>query len=409
MNSKHRESEGESEEEEEVDVLGNDRRYRQRHRNDLRLNYDSDSSSPESEKEEEEDNNPVVEKTEEVQDGDDDDMFSEEPATDKVNGNGVQVAEDEEDEDDMFASDDDEPKEESKNQDQLGSEGEQDIIPQVQEIQPNEDDSEEEVDVQYYNNPEEFQPGQTSKAKKGPKIEAFNVEEETEEGHFDAEGNYIRDRKDQPITGDDLWLNDFKKSDIKKAELAQREREQRETEKLLSKNTNMVPTEALLTQLIELLEPAETPMEALARLNPKRSRKKAKSDITTQKQVISQITNQCSVLMNDKYIVDVYDLTREELMRKYKQETGTEYSKSKKRPREDSEDNEDDNTKGDIINSEEYGDKIWEFKWHGDDNINGPYSEYEMKHWKETYFEDRVDVRKVGETEFQNVREIDFQ
>ena len=54
------------------------------------------------------------------------------------------------------------------------------------------------------------------------------------------------------------------------------------------------------------------------------------------------------------------------------------------------------------INNIDYGEKIWEFRWIGDEDedkvINGPYSSYEMNHWKETYFENKVEVRKIGET-----------
>lgn len=29
-----------------------------------------------------------------------------------------------------------------------------------------------------------------------------------------------------------------------------------------------------------------------------------------------------------------------------------------------------------------------------------------MNHWKETYFENKVEVRKIGETKFQNIEYI---
>jgi CD2 antigen cytoplasmic tail-binding protein 2 len=32
-----------------------------------------------------------------------------------------------------------------------------------------------------------------------------------------------------------------------------------------------------------------------------------------------------------------------------------------------------------------------------------------MKHWKETYFDNKVEVRKVGETQFMNVESVVFE
>ncbi|RLV95385.1 Protein LIN1 [Spathaspora sp. JA1] len=339
-------------EEQEV-ILGNSRKYKERHRNDIRLNYDSDSS-------EEEDEDEVAE-SKEHEDG----MFTEE----EEETNGIQ----EEEEDDMFS--DDEPALKKPKSVQF------DESPQEFEDSDRDAESLEEEDDDEEN--------QTV-----PKIEAFNLEEESNEGQFDEDGTYIPN-KEEEITGDDLWLNDFKKSDIKKAQLAQTRREKQAAEKLMTKNINMEPIETLLVNLIELLEPAETPLEALARLNTK-SKKKKLAPQENQQNII-EITDLCDILINDKYLTDTYELTREELMRKYRVETGEDYKRGTKRSHESDDEEED------------YGEKIWEFRWEGDTNVNGPYSTYEMKHWKESYFENRAEVRKVGQEDFQHITMIDFQ
>ncbi|ONH64949.1 CD2 antigen cytoplasmic tail-binding protein 2 [Cyberlindnera fabianii] len=47
--------------------------------------------------------------------------------------------------------------------------------------------------------------------------------------------------------------------------------------------------------------------------------------------------------------------------------------------------------------------KEWQFRWLGDSQIHGPYTTHEMKYWKETYFQDRVEVRKIGQDDFTHV------
>ncbi|RCK58851.1 Protein LIN1 [Candida viswanathii] len=360
------------------EVLGKTRKQKQRLRNKVKLNYYSDSSDEEEDGEQAAEQNPEQ-----------DDMF----ASDK--------------EDDMFADDngDENPEASKKSKralqflDITEVEGQEKLNSASDET----DDDDDEVDHDYYNNIEKIDID-TKKKKKAPKIEAFNLEEEANEGNFDLEGNYIwndDNPKESALANDDQWLDDYKKKDIKKAKKAQEERERKQMARLLENNTNMEPIETLLSGLIDILEPDESPMEALARLNPKKKSKtkKGKHENGAGDLLIQRITDLCSTLINDKYLDDVYELTREELMRKYQMETGEAYNVKQgiKREREDDDENEID-----------HGEKVWEFRWVGEEEVNGPYSHYEMNHWKQTYFEDKVEVRKVGETEFQHVSFIEF-
>ena len=112
-----------------------------------------------------------------------------------------------------------------------------------------------------------------------------------------------------------------------------------------------------------LLEPVESPMEALARLNLKTEKRKKgddddnnKNSIANHEELINRITNVCSILINDKQIDDIYELTREELTRKFQTITGQSFNVERglKRSREESDDEDDENSQ---INNIDYGEK----------------------------------------------------
>ncbi|KAI5954177.1 hypothetical protein KGF54_001952 [Candida jiufengensis] len=334
-------------------------------------------------------------------DVDEDDMFaSEEEQLLKNNLPTVEV-----EDDDMFASDE-EPSTTKKLQFST-----QDQIEELSDMYSNEDESEPEEEehdeetINYYTNAENYESNNHKKKKKQPKIEKFDLSEETQSGIIDEEGNLLKNESEEEIDEEDEYISQFSKSEIRKAKKAEEERikfannQQEDTE----------PIENILLSLIEILEPAETSLEALARLNTTLKRqKKQKLNINKAENDITIITNSCSKLSKKSLFEDVYDVTREEFMRKYQQETGVEYKNRTKRLREEKEEEEDESLKEEEI---DYGEKIWEFKWIDDltDTINGPYSEYEMYHWKQTYFENKVVVRKIGEDSFKHIQEINFQ
>lgn len=348
------------------DGLGNSRRVKQKQRKDVRLNYDSDSSADDYEK-------PVDNKK------------------------------DDEDDDDMFASEEEEEEEEVKkvkkpeiellDLDEFEKEegiGKYDNGQQFEAQDADDDDGNDDYYINIENMPEV-----AGQKKKEPKLEAFDLRDDAEEGQFDVDGNFIRNAKEQDSM-EDSWIDDFKKSQVSKAKAAQEQRIRILEERRNNKNQDMSLTTDLLEQIIHILEPAETPLEALAKLAPpKRSKKLAKDD-NERKQRVLTITELCDDLINDKSIPDAYDLSKEEFMRLYKQETGEDYN-HRKRKRSDSDDEDD----------EDEEPKIWYFRWIGDSAIHGPYSNYEMKHWKDTYFENKVEVRKEGEP-FQHIEESTF-
>ncbi|GEQ71875.1 hypothetical protein JCM33374_g5561 [Metschnikowia sp. JCM 33374] len=243
-------------------------------------------------------------------------------------------------------------------------------------------------------------------AQQDVQLEAFNLREEVESGKFDKDMNYIQGVKDDSDDQEEPWMAEVSTSDIQKAKMAQ----QRSSAGRLNEATPPKPLSEVLSQLISLLEPAETPMEALGRLRPqKRKRNKRvektpdtqpnNEDDSHRKETVFLITECCEMLVNEKGIASAYDMSREELMRAFSQETGETFqAKGTKRNADEME-----------AGASEYGEAIWEFRWVGETNTNGPYSEYEMKYWKDTYFDNNVEVRKLDEPEFVHVSRVSFQ
>lgn len=389
------------------DLPGNNARYKLKHRNDVRLNYDSDSSLED---------------------------YRDDQEDKRINDNDKE----EESNDDMFASDEDDKDGDDK-EDRIKD---TEIVDGLQHteafekdefdnpindnyklnpIYESEDDNESNEDnksgqinktkIDYYTNIEHMDyvesAAHLAKNKLAPKIEAFDLHEETDEGNFDENGNFIRNNYDDDDDNQDEWM-DLKKGDIERAKKAQLERNRLDKERRMKESADeFIPINRILSDLIELLEPVETPMEALTRFSPpKKSRSKKKvhniEKDQERKKIVIRLTDLCDKLINKKGVVDAYELTREELMRRYKQETGNDYnqeSRGQKRTREDYEDNNE---------NDDYGDRIWEFKWIGQDEIHGPYSEFEMYHWSKDYFQDSVVVRKIGETGFKPIINVNF-
>ncbi|CUM45885.1 uncharacterized protein AC631_03669 [Debaryomyces fabryi] len=388
------------------DLPGNNARYKLKHRNEVRLNYDSDSSLEDYRNE---DKQITDNKGEESND----DMF----ASDEDNDEGV--GDNEKDKIDDSETIGNLQHTETFEKDQFDDPVNEDY--KLNPIYESDDDNEDNEDsnngeynktkIDYYTNIEHLHNAESAahpKHKLAPKIEAFDLIEEAEEGKFDESGNFVRNTSDNDNDKNEEWM-DLKKSDIKRAKKAQLERNRLDRERRMKESTDeFIPIAKLLSDLIELLEPVETPMEALTRFSPpKKSRSRKKDHKNNEndqerKKTVIRLTEICDQLINKKGIINTYELTREELMRKYTQETGTDYkqgSRGKKRTREDDEDNSKDAY---------YGDKIWEFKWNGQDEIHGPFSEFEMYHWSKDYFQNNVVVRKINEKNFKSVINVNF-
>jgi CD2 antigen cytoplasmic tail-binding protein 2 len=239
-----------------------------------------------------------------------------------------------------------------------------------------------------------------------PKIDAFNVRAEEEEGRFDEAGNYVRKAAD-PDAKHDMWLEGVSKKDMKKAAEAHEKREAERAQKRREDDAMLMPD--ILRTLILRLEKGETVLEALARLGrgqtktkkvPKWKLKKQRKgsnedmDVDEEKKVedpaqikireaVDAITGAADQLLT-RGETDIYEQEREMLVRKYKKETGEGWIEP---PVEDV--------------GEEGPTKIWEYKWiDGRDGAakQGPYDGATMVAWQDAgYFGEGVEFRRAGD------------
>lgn len=297
---------------------------------------------------------------------------------------------DEDDDSDMFASDDEDDK--SKEKVPRIEFMDLDKFEEENEIENKdlEQSEESDVDESYYNNPEE-----RGIPKNEPKLDAFNLKNEKLEGRFDIDGNFIAiDNADDEKNNEDEWLLNFKKKDIKLAKIAQDRRDKIEFEKAHLKDT--FTTEYLLFGLINLLKPVESPLEALQRLNknkPKKYKKKLKDLDKSNQDEIIKMTEYCELLIEKGY-KNIYELEKEELILNYREETGKNYVKPKM---------EETNEQGENASKEEIEGDKYQFRWVNDESIHGPYNLSEILYWKDNYFNNNAEVRKIGDEDFIHI------
>ncbi|KAK0634775.1 hypothetical protein B0T17DRAFT_483219 [Bombardia bombarda] len=249
--------------------------------------------------------------------------------------------------------------------------------------------------------------------KHAPKIDAFNMRDEQEEGAFDEAGNFIRKAQDANAVHD-RWLEGLSKKDIKKAAVA---REKREAElRQQQRENDAILTGDLLRTLILGLEWGETALEALARLGklqtkpkkvPKWKQKKQQKkdsadamDVDVEKapedpkqveirEAILTLTDAADKLLRRDY-PEIYDTERERLVREYRSQTGEDFVE----PRKQDDDDEEDRLGG----SNET--KMWEYRWvDGRDGAakQGPFDGPTMKAWQDAgYFGEGVEFKPAG-------------
>ncbi|GKU00458.1 lin1 family protein [Fusarium langsethiae] len=249
--------------------------------------------------------------------------------------------------------------------------------------------------------------------KHAPKVEAFNLKQEMEEGQFDQDGNYIRKGGD-PDAVHDNWLQGLSKKEMKKAAAAHEKREAEARKQRLEDDSILVSE--LLKALILNLERAETPLEALARLGKKQTKPKKipkwklkkmnkgnegmeidggeEPEDPEQKKIkasINSITEAADKLLSRDY-EEIYEQERELLVREYQKETGEDWAEPAKQ-----DDDEEEEQRATVKPG-----TMWEFRWADGRDGNsqqGPYDGATMKAWKDAgYFPDgAVEFRPVEE------------
>ncbi|OAA70452.1 GYF domain protein [Cordyceps fumosorosea ARSEF 2679] len=238
-----------------------------------------------------------------------------------------------------------------------------------------------------------------------PKVEAFNLNDEMEEGRFDDQGNYVRKAGD-PDAVHDNWLNGLSKKDMKKAAEAH-EKRQSEARKLRLEDDGLLSSDLLKTLIIHL-ERAETPLEALARLGkgqkktkkiPQWKLKKMKKGMDVDqeaeqpdteqlriKAAIDAITEAADKLLS-RGLEEVYDQEREMLVREYRKDSGEDWV-------------EPSTTEGAAVASAPDSVGKWEFRWvdgRDDGSTQGPFDGPTMKAWQDAgYFGQGIEFRPAG-------------
>lgn len=243
-----------------------------------------------------------------------------------------------------------------------------------------------------------------------PKVDAFNMKAEQEEGRFDDAGNFVRKAND-PDAKHDVWLEGLSKKDMKKAAEAHEKREAERREKQRADDALLLPD--ILRSLILQLEKGESVLEALARLGkgqtkvkkvPKwKSKKQQKNtdamDVDNSapaskeaedpeqiriREAVDAITGAADQLLT-RGQTEIYEQEREMLIRQYRREAGEDWIEPEKKA--------DEGGGGEA--------KLWEYRWiDGRDGgaRQGPYDGNTMLAWSEAgYFGEGVEFRKVGE------------
>lgn len=260
--------------------------------------------------------------------------------------------------------------------------------------------------------------GAGGRKRNAPKVDAFNMKAEQEEGRFDAEGNYLRKAGDKDAVHDS-WLEGLSKKDMRKAKEAHEKREEDRRQKLLEDDA--LVTSDILKTLILQLEKGETVIEALARLGrgqkkekkiPKWKLKKqqkandgmdvdeAESKVAEDpeqvriKEAVNTITGAADQLMT-RGQAEIYDQEREGLIRQWQRETDEQWVEPKA---------------AEAVEAGERPVKMWEYRWvDGRDGADkqGPYDGATMTAWQDAgYFGEGVEFRREGEKEWNRV--VDF-
>ncbi|KAK0285629.1 hypothetical protein LTR35_004969 [Friedmanniomyces endolithicus] len=262
--------------------------------------------------------------------------------------------------------------------------------------------------------------GAGGKKKHAPKLDAFNLKQEEEEGRFDESGNFVRKAMD-PDAGNDSWLDGLSKKDMKRAREAQEKRDSERRRKDLEDDATT--SSELLARLISQLETGETALEALQRLQkgqkvkvkeakvPKWKQKKLKDRMDVdepaatgngngaehrdlveeaRKKAVEAITGAADALYSREQH-DVYDAEREVLMRQYKRETGEDWKPT-------------------VLGAADDDGAQWEYRWSdARDGVerHGPYDGKTMEAWREAgYFGEGVEYRRVGHSEWDRILDV---
>ena len=267
------------------------------------------------------------------------------------------------------------------------------------------------------------------------RVTPFNLKEEMEEGHFDAEGNYIADKDTDEIQ--DGWLESVDWKRVK--ELEERG--------VLNQDTHMNDEEEVkfdriktLKDVTALLRSGETVLTGLRRYGGKKSdstRKWKKNkgnsqnkktevddgnkDNEADKEALLKLTELADLLLSQGDF-EIYSKTYEKLnfeIRKAEEQFADadeddELEAAFRAGADNIEENKKEVDNSSTEKEESSGqleEIMWEYKWENKDDAKhfGPFPTSQMILWtEEGFFDQGVYCRKVGSDAFYNSKRIDF-
>ncbi|KAK9720783.1 hypothetical protein K7432_003915 [Basidiobolus ranarum] len=270
-----------------------------------------------------------------------------------------------------------------------------------------------------------------------PILEAFNMKEELEEGSFDSQGNYVRNKKD-PNAFHDSWLEGVTKTDMEKAKKAQEKQDaiRRAQENKEHRELGQWTSEEMKKEILNLMKPGETVLNTLSRLNggrkknPRIQQRKnkrkadelnAESESPAQvaeeekkKKAIERMTDLCDRMMAAGDF-NIYEQTYEQIVRSLRLEDkipddwvpGTQLLPPfSEIPEVDMSDD---------VATDVASNDLWEYKWVGvenNDETYGPYPTSDMKSWKQQgfFYGGSIVVRRVNQADspFLDLETVNF-
>ncbi|XP_045141822.1 CD2 antigen cytoplasmic tail-binding protein 2 [Echinops telfairi] len=265
----------------------------------------------------------------------------------------------------------------------------------------------------------EGQEAATLPSEGGVRITPFNLQEEMEEGHFDADGNYFLNREAEIR---DSWLDNIDWVKIRERPPDQRQASDSDEEGL---GQTPMSAQALLEGLLELLLPRETVAGALRRLGARGgsqgdSKGPGRPSSPQRLDRLSGLADQMVARGN----LGVYQETRERLAMRLKGLGSRTQGSHDPAPPPSLDMFAEELPKGELEKptpargeAESSGDGLvdvmWEYKWEntGDAELYGPFTSAQMQTWvDEGYFADGVYCRKLDPPggQFYNSKRIDF-
>lgn len=150
--------------------------------------------------------------------------------------------------------------------------------------------------------------GDTARVEDGITIEPFNLNQEREEGYFDAEGNYVEYRLNDDDK--DAWFETAKVDESLQArKLKEREMEKEDTE--LTKEERWI----IQKRIANTLQPGETILQAFRRLRGVTKDKKWASKMTGETKLIFDRLTEDAMKLLDNGDYNIYNEEKETLQR----------------------------------------------------------------------------------------------